>query len=320
MSHLNHNIVDRQLLTHDVTGQLLYWFCPEGRPSSIVSATIFPSGTGDDGTAESTAIDSTAIDPAVTTLDAASGDGQADARIINLTATTGGLIGWRYILENAQGQREHIEAIAIDDGVSITARHPLRNAYAAADAFGSVVIEATINDAWIQDTENITDDLNPNQGYRIRWEYVVDDITYVWDDYFDVVRYTGRHNVVPHDVDSRMPGWIDNLPVGYREDRGHELLDHAWEEVQIDLHGANIPGHMIRNRTVIRRLVVSKTLLLTEELKVTRTNEETAGYAIALTRYEGHIDKLIRRVGNTAMATDTSGAGTKVEPVSAWNK
>ena len=44
---------DVQSVTFDVTGQTVYFDAPEGRPSSVTSATVYLWDASDDATAES---------------------------------------------------------------------------------------------------------------------------------------------------------------------------------------------------------------------------------------------------------------------------
>lgn len=308
-----------QLLTYNVSGQSLYWSCPEGRPSSITSATIYKSEVGDDGISEG-AVDNTSIDASTTTFDALSGNGQSDPRLCRLAATATAQIGWKYLCKSPSGLSETVEVLEIDTGVSITARHGLRSEYAVGSTFESVVISALILDAWLQDENNISDDLDPNQGYRIRWVYVVDGKTKVWDDYFSLVRYRSKHSVGPHDIDVCMPGWIDDLPIDHIPNRGISLIDHAYEEVVGDLHLSGVPAEMMRNRAVVDRLTISKAILKREESRVVSTGELTPGYEIAKERYHTQLEGYVKTTLTTQISVDTSGAAVKADPIKIWSQ
>ncbi len=308
-----------QKLFYNVTGQTIHYDPIEGEASSVTSVSVFPVGTSDDGTAESATTGSASIDAVDTTFDAASGDGQSDPTLCNLTATTNIVIGRKYLAANAAGEKEWIEVTDITSGASVAARFPLQNAYTSADTFKGCRLSISILDAWIQDSNNISDDTDPNPSYRVRWVYVVDSVTYVQDEYFDVVRYREDHDVLPHDVDLRSPGWIHSLNSDYREDQGRALIDEAYRMVSLDLHRVDIPEEMVRSREVMRALVIEKAILLAEESKA-KSGGDPIGYEIARDNYNGLIDGLVRVVNRTPLATDASGASGTVSAVSLWEK
>ena len=107
---------------------------------------------------------------------------------------------------------------------------------------GTTLITVSINDTWAATEANISDDTDPNAGYRLRLVYVDDDSkTRVHDLYFDLVRYKAGHNVAPQDVDARLPGWIHDLPPDYQEDQGRDLIDAAYEQVALDMVRTELP-------------------------------------------------------------------------------
>lgn len=309
-----------QKLFYNVTGQSLIWDAPEGRPASVTSVSVFEASTGDDGTAESATTGAAAIetDPD-TTFDAVSGAGQTDPRIMYLTATTGIAVGRVYRVTNADGESEEVEIVSVDDGVSATARHNLENAYTTADTFESTRISISIDATWVADSTNISDDLDPNSGYRIRWEYVVDGVTYVHADYFNLVRYRASHDVTPNDIDDRREDWINRLPHAHKEDRGQRLIDVAHKSLAIDLHRFGLPMEMLRNRDVVNELTILKTLMMTSQNKAAITGDSLA-YEIDRDEFNAVLDGLVRTNANTDIATDASGAGGKGSAYSLWEK
>lgn len=310
-----------QNLYYNITGeQTLVWDAPEGRPSSVVSVTVYPSSTGDDGTTEAatTGVGATETNPN-TTFDAASGDGQADPRTLNVAATTGMAIGRSYLATNALGESEFVEVTGITSGVSAQARHNLRNSYTTADTFASTRISISVDDTWIGDAANISDDLNPNPGYRVRWVYVVGGVTRVHDTYFNVVRYRAGHDVTPADVANVRTNWINNLPTEHREDNGAVLIDDAYSDLTFDFHRVGIPAEMLRNRDVVNRLTIRKAILLASQNRAAETGDTTA-YEIDRDEYNSLLDGLIRVNNRTQMAIDSSGAATTVQAVSLWEK
>lgn len=310
-----------QNLYYNITGeQALIWDAPEGRPSSVTSVTVYPSGTGDDGTSESATTGSASVETNPnTTFDANSGDGQTDPTLLNLTATTSMTVGRSYLATNALGESEYVEITGITSGASAQARHPLRNAYVSGDTFESTRVSVSIDDTWIADSNNISDDTNPNPGYRVRWVYVVDSITRVHDDYFNVVRYRADHDVTPNDVDLARRGWINNLPIEHKDDNGAKLIDDAYQELVFDFHRVGIPAEMLRNREVVNRLTIRGAIMSSSMNKAAQTGDTTA-YEIDSDRYNSLLDGLVRVTNNTQMAVDSSGAATTVQAVSLWEK
>lgn len=306
-----------QKLLYNVTGQELFWDAPEGRPSAVTSVTVYEASAGDDGETEAATTGSAAVEsnPA-TTFDASSAAGQ---RVCNLTATTGVEVGRRYLATNAEGETEWVEASEVEAG-TVTARHNLFNSYAVGDDFESTRITVDVDSDWIASADNISDDMDPNPGYRVRWVYVVAGFTCVQDSYFDVVRYRADHDVTALDVDAVMPGWIYSLPTEYREDQGAALIDAAYEDVTLDLHAVDLPSEMLRNRKVLRRLVIRKAILaglrhqLRQGAPILDAVEDARG------EYQSLLDSLVRVVSRTATAVDTSGGAGRRQAVSLWSK
>jgi hypothetical protein len=239
-----------------VTGQSLYFDCPEGRPSSVTSSAVYESSTGDDGAAESATTGSPAVETTPsTTFDAASGDGEDDPQKCNLTATTGCVIGRRYQATNALGERESVEVTGISSGAYVVAREPLHNAYAAADTFVTTRITHALDATWIADTSNLSHAVDPNPRYRWRLVYVVASVTYVHDVYFDLLRYAARHDVTGLDVDRRFAGWLRSVGSFDRDDQGADVINEAFQHVKFDLYNLSLPDQSVRNREVVNELV-----------------------------------------------------------------
>lgn len=311
-----------QNLYYNITGeQELAWDCPEGRPSAITSVTVYASSTGDDGTTEAATTGSAAVETNPnTTFDGASGAGESNPQLLNLAATTGMSPGRCYLATNALGEQELVEITAVTSGVSAEARHELRNAYANADTLVSTRISISVDDTWIADSNKISDDRDPNPGYRIRWVYVVDSITRVHDAYFNVVRYRADHDVAPTDVAAVRTGWIDNLPVEYADDRGESLIDEAYAEVVIDLHAACVPAEMMRNRSIVNRLTIRKAIMMASENRAAENPAQSfEEYLMDKGIYDALLSKLVL-AGKTQQSTDESGAAVTVGAVEIWSR
>ena len=298
-------------LYYNVTGQSIHFDCPEGRPSSVTSVAVYDSDSGDSDTAETATTGSAAVETNPdTTLDGSAGFSEANPKLIPLTATTGVSVGRSYLLDDGFVMREWVTVESLSSGVSVSAVHPLLNDYVSGVAFLSTRISIGMLDSWMQDDNNISDDVDPNPGYRVRWEYVVDGATYVHDDYFNLVRYTAGHTVIPADVDAVSPGWMDMLPTDYRQGQGRRLLDEAYKELQFDLHRVDIPQETLRNKDVVNRLVIRKALLMKQQADL------AAGSLGALemleearNEYQALLQGLVSVVNRTDMSTTADGAG-----------
>lgn len=222
-------------------GGTLVFDAPEGRPSAV-TVKVYPWAAGDDDLANVEAATGSATVEASpnTTTDEACGAHQSDRCRVPLTTTTGAVVGRIYRLTGALGQTELVQVLAIDPGVSITAKHPLLNDYAAGASFVTTRMTAAVDVAWASDSSRIDDSSGANPMYRVKWVYTVDGIERVADTYFNLKRYGARHGVTPQDVDEISAGWMDRLPIDHRFDQGARLIDAAFRAVKMDLRGVDL--------------------------------------------------------------------------------
>ena len=301
-----------QDITFNVTGQLVYFDAPEGRPSSVTSITVFRWDVSDDDNAEgATGTGSVETGPS-TTLD---GTASAGARSIPLTATTSAVVERRYLITSAAGLKEFVEVDSITATDSVTVKHPLHNTYASADTFQSTRIQATVDSTWIADETNITTDVvGPNPMYRIRWVYVVSSVTYVADSYFNVVRYAARHGVQAQDMDTLVPSWLDTLPTDHRNDQGRRLIDDAYREVRMDLHQVDLAASAVAESEVVDELVRYKAVELGEWAKYLAGSGDSGRADVSSKRYQARLDSMVRIVSRVPVR-DESGAATPITAV-----
>lgn len=297
-----------QDITFDVTGQTIYFDCPEGRPSAVTSGDVYLWNAGDDTDAES-AIGAPSVEtnPA-TTIDAASGYGQTDPRKLFVAATTDMAVGRVYLVTSADGLRERFEVSEIDSGNYVIAKHPLHNAYASADTVQSTRIQATVDSTWVADVGNLID-AGANPMYRVRWVYVVASVSYVADTYFNLVRYPARHGVTGLDVDELGPGWLDSLPTDYRADQGRKLVDAAYREVRVDLYQIDLSAAKVAESEIVDELVRCKVVELGELSKFLAGGGDQTRIEVARTRYQTRLDSVARLASRVPTRTE-SGAGT----------
>lgn len=298
-----------QDIYYDVTGQSLVFDAPEGRPSSVTSVEIFPWDASDDDTSEWSATGSVETNPN-TTVDADSGDGQSDARKLNVAATTGFAVGRTYLTTSADGLKEWAEVLEIDSGNYIIARHPLHNAYTTADTVQSTRITAAVDSTWVADETNLRDDAGPNPHYRVRWVYVVNGVTYVHDSYFNLVRYAGTHGVLPQDVEALVPQWLDSLPTDHRANQGRTLISDAYTAVKLDLHSVWTDDAMVANTEVIDELTRYKVVELGEFAKIMAGGGDIERHQLAKVAYQSRFDAL-KRITDKVPTRNVDGAATQ---------
>lgn len=306
-----------QDIVFGITGQTVYYDAPEGRPSSVTSSVAFLWDAADDATAEA-ALGSPSVESNPnTTIDAASGYGQADPRVLNVAATTGATADRTYLVTSADGLREWFDVLEVDSGNTITARHPLHNAYASADTVQSTRIQATVDSTWVADETNLTgDDVGPNPQYRIRWVYVVSGVTYVADTYFNLVRYAGKHGVRPQDIEVMLPGWLDSLPTDHRTTQGRALIDEAYRAVKLDVRKIDLAAANLAESEVVDELVRYKAVAIGEYAKLLAGNGRGSSDALNAARstYQEQLDALLRVVSRVPVR-DSTGAATPVMAV-----
>lgn len=289
-----------------VTGQTIHHDAAEGRPSSVTSVQVFIYDVADTGTSEWSATGTVEAGPS-TTVDAASGSGQPDPRVINVTATTNAALDRTYLITGANGFKEWFDVAEIASGASLTARHPLHNAYTTGDTVESTRIQATVDATWVANLNKLRDDTGPNPMYRVRWVYVVSGVTYVADTYFNLVRYAGQHGVRPQNIESLAAGWLDSLPTDHRENQGRTLIDDAYTAVRFDLHGVWTDDSMVANAELIDEVTRYKTIELGEFAKILAGGGDTTRYQVAKDAYQSRLDSLLR-ITNKAPVRDSSGA------------
>lgn len=308
-------VIATQEITFDVTGQSLTFDCPDGRPSAVVSVDVYEATADDTSTPEdaTTGSASVATNPN-TTLSAAAGIGDAS---ISVTSATGFAVGSRYILAGAAGHREEVEAAGVS-GTTILLRRPLINAYPITTSTVvttrcSILVDA----AWIADLTNISAALTPNPRYRVRWAVTLAGVTEVYDRYLDVVRYPSRHNVTPSDVDARYPGWLDGLPIDYREDQGRALIDRAWRNLKADLYQDDKADQALRNSELVAELVLVRTMLERNEDAFMAGGIDAVRLTAAQNLYRQRYDAVIR-APIAPVDVNGGGASTTIAPLRLW--
>jgi hypothetical protein len=305
---------------YNVTGQSLILDCPDGRPSAITSVAVYETSADDTGTAESATTGSAAISDPNTTVDATSGAGQTNPKLLYVAATTGGTTGQRIRVTSAKGHYEDAEIVDVTSADYFTLRHPLLNSYASGDTVGSTRCSISVDSTWVATLENVSPAFSPNPRYRVRWTVVVGGSTKVYDRYFDLVRYAAQHGVSPLDVNERHPGWLDALGPDDRANQGRALIDDAFAMVKGDLYGDGKADQSIRNAELLAELVLACVPLATvTKAALVGGDVSPARLDLANRHYRQRYDQLVR---SPVMPVDLAGGGasTSNTPTPIWRR
>ena len=310
-----------QTLVYGVTGQSLYIDAPEGRATGITSVAVFPMRQSDDAQAELATSGTAAVEAVDTIVDGDSGPSfTTDARRVYLDATAGIAPGRSYLLtDQATGTREVVEVTGVVTDSYALLRAPLFNDYALGDTFESTRISIDVDDTWIADDANITDRLDPNPGFRVRWVYTAAGATRVRYSYFDVARVSNaEHGVTADSIERIAPGFVRMLPTDHQADRGARFIDAAYEQLTIDLLQEGIPDQALRNSDALAELVARRALVLLHEARVMAGGGgDTLPLEVARDVYRQRFDSLVKAPATVKIdvATDSSGAGHKRSPL-----
>lgn len=305
-------------IVYGVTGQTLEYRVPQGRPTSAAFA-VFDDFAGDDDTAEFSG--TATVESVSTTVDATSGAGQVDPTKISLTSTTGITTNRKYLISEGSKQ-EWVSPVEIVSGDYIRVRYPLKNAYTTSATFVGTTITAAVDSTWVADEGNVSDHLDPNPSYRVRWAIVVDSVTYIAYSYFDLVRAPVQHSVDIDDVNARAPGLHDSMPTEYEAEQGRPLLDAAWLSVQAKLAAHSIDADAFRNAQILDELVILRSLcLLAMGGWKPLGYESVAQYVLdTKTDYETFFQQHISVTQKSRLATGTTGGASVVRAQSFWSK
>jgi hypothetical protein len=241
---------------YGVSSQTIEHRVMQGRPTSATFE-VFNDTAGDDDTAEFSG--TATVESVSTSVDAASGASQSDPQKISLTSTTGIVVGRKYLLSE-DGRKAWVTPIEVVSGDYIRVRHPLRSDYTTAATFVGTTITAAVDNTWVSDVGNVSDHIDANPGYRVRWEIVVGGATLVQYSFFDLVRGAVSYQVDLEDLCDRAPGLVDSCPTEYQIEQGRPLVEAAWKSVQARLAGMKIDTDALRNDLVTDELVTLRAL------------------------------------------------------------
>lgn len=260
-------------LTYDVTGQVVSFWPPQaeviasGAPTAAATYSVWGGTQANDETAKFTG--SATLDSVATTVDAASGYSQANRQKVNVASTSNITVGHRYLLTNAQGQREQVVVtyIASDDYVLV--EEPLAYDYTTADTLKGLRHYFTIDAAFIADASNINAagniDLFQRDSsageyppFRVRWTYTTGSISRITWTTFDVVRQAAKSRLSISDLRALFPDVIFQEQIAQRGQDFAPQLVAAERDVSIDARTAGYDPDQVRDAEIWDRLVLQK--------------------------------------------------------------
>lgn len=292
-----------------VAGQELVFDHAEKRPEAVTGVEVFEAWSGDDDVAEAAIDGVPAIEALQTVLTGAAGRNQPDRRLIPVADTDGFEVGRRYHLVGANGDRELIEILDIDQGAAVFARHGITGDYSAGDAIESGRITVALNDDWVSDDNNVIRSGDPRPSYRARWVMIIDGATRVHDSYFSLVRYGGDHNVTPLDVAEEYPFFLADMHEDERDVRGRGIINAAFKRLRSDLAAVDIDDAAVRDDERIDRGVILGTIRLLKEQQFLAGGGDAAALELAATNYKSWLDQFVRTVTRIPVDTVGDGAG-----------
>jgi hypothetical protein len=263
-------------LVHGLTGQLVEFYpasaevVRDGAPASGATYYVRRGTASNDETEEFTG--SATLDATSTTVDAASGYSQATRTKLYLTATTNIVVGRRYLLTNAQGQREVVIPTLIASGDYIELEEPLAYDYAAADTFKGLRHVFTVDATFIADASKINtypdpgNALNQPRGsatnappYRVEWRYsTAGAIAWrAWTS-FDVVRQQAKSTLGIDDLRALAPDVIYREWISQRGQKFVPQLVLAETDVRIDIRAEGYDPDAMRDPELYNRWVLQK--------------------------------------------------------------
>ena len=297
-------------IVYNVTGQTVAHRFMKGRPTSATFS-VFSDFAGDDDTAEFTG--TATVDSVSTTVDVACGASSADPQQVKLTATTNIELGRKYLLSE-DSLTEWVEPIEVVSADSIRVRYPLRNDYTTAATFVGTTLTAAIDSTWVADDANLSDQMDANPSYRVKWSIVYSSATYVEYSFFDLVRATVTYQVDLNDLNDRAPGLVDSCPTEYRIEQGRPLLDAAWKSAKARLSAMKIDTDALRDDEITDELVILRALSILAEGGWRPLGWDSLSEYVALTRsnYDRFIEQHFQVAQPHKMATGTSGGADVV--------
>lgn len=211
--------MDRLDVVRDVSGQRVYFYPQEGRPSATPSVELLDR-YGATVTANATTY--VTQDAVNTTLSAGASAGDQE---VTLTAVTSVEVGVEYLLTSTLSEVERVTVRSIDAGGTsvVTLAEPLEHAYASASTFVGTRFYRTLQSGEVGELVEL---------YRARASYAVGGLNYVMEIPFDVVLTPLTNRLTAAYLKANRPGITSQE---HAETRGNDfagLREQAWDRVR----------------------------------------------------------------------------------------
>lgn len=304
-------------VTFGVAGQTVEIRSLVGRPTAATFK-VFNDYDSDDLTTYEFSGTAT-VDTALTTVASASGPSQSDPQRLNLTSSSGFVVTRKYLVSE-NGRTEWVRPIEVGTGF-VRVAYPLKYDYTTAATVVSTTAIATVDSTWVADLSNISDPLDPNPSYRVRWAMTIGGQTVIAYTYIDLVRVNVGHGVDIDDLNGRAPGLVDTLPLEYRTDSGASLIASAFQSFKAKLAAHRLDIDSLRNDDLINELVTLKCLAVLGAGGWKPLNYDSVAQYAADTKldFETLFQQLVS-VTLKVQTSDSSGAAQSVSALPIWSK
>lgn len=201
----------------DVTGQRVYFYPPQGRPTATPSVSI-KDESGSTVTAAATT--NVTLDLVSTTVSVAGAVGDT-----SLTLTSAANIEWRetYLVTNVIGQKEWVRIASVNTSTKVVEfDEPLRYAHDTAATFVGIRFYRTLQAAEVDTLVEL---------YRARATYAVGGLNYVMEIPFDVVLTPIQNLLTVEFIKRRRPDIMASEPSETRGTDFADLRESAWDQV-----------------------------------------------------------------------------------------
>lgn len=263
-------------LTFGQTGQVVEFYPPQGQlvafgaPTVAASYSVYGGTQSNDETAKFSG--TATLDPVATTFDAASGYSvTANRQRVNLASTSDIAVGGRYLLTNAQGQREYVTVTAISTDAYVDVEEPLCYDYASGDTFKGIRHYFTVDPTFVADPGNLNSaassplleergggDIVKVPPFRVRWSYATGSVAYRTWTTFDLVRQPAVSNLSIHDLRGELPDVVFNDWIAQRGQDFMPQLEAAHRDARLAARVARYDPDSFRDPEVWDRIVLNK--------------------------------------------------------------
>jgi hypothetical protein len=267
------------------------------------------------------------LDTVSTTVNAGTGYTQGlNRQLVSLTSTTGITVGRRYLLQNAQGQREICvpymvdvanisveEQLAYDFTVGTSTFVGLRHSFVIDPTFivdlSRINVYGALSPMYFQATTTSTQ----APPYRVEWRYTTGTVDQRTWTTFDVARQPAKANLSITDLRGILPDVVFAEWISQRGQDFAPQLEAAQRDMQIDARAAGYDPDAIRDPQVWDRLTLQKWVVIIGKALLFNGANVSAWLEMAMTDYTRMFEKLIGTSLRAWVDTGSVGAIT-VDP------